>query len=354
MDSSILLHHMCKHAAPPVRTFTVRFEVKRDEGEAKFNTDADLAALTAKHYGTSHTEVLLTAAHCRDIYRETARALDQPNADTVAPAQFFLAREAKKQVDVVLTGAGGDELFGGYPRYRLARILQATRALPGSLRTFAGSRFGVPSDVASLSPGPLLAERLLARAPSEVSPLVRGNWFDPDATTRLFAERYEDLQGTEPVRALMECDRALWLVDESLRLTDGTTMGSGLEARVPFLDPRMIAAALSTPASWHVGWRTTKALLKETYLPLLPPHLQSLKKAGFFPPFAKWLRRECAPLVEETLENPRIRELFDIEAIRRMRDAHANKDRYAMQALSTVIQLSFWFEEVYDASTPSA
>lgn len=354
MDSSIVLHHMSQHAAKPLHTFTVRFEATEEEGAKRFNTDADLAQLTAKHYGTQHTELLMTAAMCRDAYSETARALDQPNADSVAMAQFLLAKEAKKSVDVVLSGAGGDELFGGYPRYRIARILHALRMMPPSLRSLTGKMAGYPADVLGMSPGPLLAERLLARSVPETSSIVRGNWFDPLATTTLFTEHYSKMSSRaetrDPVRAFMEFDRGLWLVDESLRLADAVTLsGNGVECRIPFLDPRVIAASHATKADWHVSLKRTKALLKDTYRPILPQHLFALNKASFYPPLAKWFRREAASLVEETLEHPRIKELFDVDVVRDLFEKHKNHETYALHTLSSLVQLRCWFEEVYDA-----
>jgi asparagine synthase (glutamine-hydrolysing) len=349
MDSSAVLHHMANHAEKPVRTFTVRFEASADEGEARFNADANLAAMTARHYGTEHEEILLTAQLCRELYKETARALDQPNADAVSTAQFLLSRVAKKKVDVVLTGAGGDELFGGYPRYRVARILRDLRWLPAGLRAGAGALAGHPSDVLRMQPGPALAERLLARPITEVASVAKPGWFDPDATTALFADRFKPLDGMEDVRAFMEFDRALWLVDESLRLADATTMASGLEGRVPFLDPLLIQASLATPAGWHVGWKRTKALFKDVYRSVLPAHLFTLKKASFYPPLAKWIRREAAPLVEEMLENPRIKERFDAKALRVLFEKHKARETYALHTLSSLMQLGYWFETVYDA-----
>lgn len=348
MDSSIVLHHMSNHAAKPLRTFTVRFDATEEEGAARFNTDADLARMTAAHYGTEHTEILLTAADYRDLYRETARGLDQPNADSVSVAQYLLSRQAKQYVDVVLSGAGGDELFGGYPRYRIARVLHALRFVPPAVRSAAGGLFGLPRDVLRMSPGADLAERLLARSGEEGRGIVRGDWFDANATTRLFQERFAMLSNNDPVRAFMEFDRHLWLVDESLKLADGVTMAHGLECRIPFLDPRVIAAAQSVPASKHVTLRHTKHLLKEAYRSILPAHLFTLKKASFYPPLAKWLRRECVPLVEESLEHPRIRELFETDRLRQLFDDHRAHRGYHLHSLSSVIQLCSWFETVYD------
>jgi asparagine synthase (glutamine-hydrolysing) len=349
MDSSIVLHHMSKHAQKPIKTFTVRFEATEEEGAARFNTDAKLARKTAEHYGTDHQEVFLTAELFKDLYRDTARSLDQPNADHVSVAQYLLAREAKKHVDVVLTGAGGDELFGGYPRYRVAHILHLLRAVPPSLRSAAATAFGYPSDVLGMDAGPMLAERLLARPVREGTSIARGGWFDPLATTMLFADRFTHLDRRDPVRAFMEFDRHLWLVDESLRLADGTTMGNGLEARVPFVDERIIAAAHATPSGWHLNTRNTKILLKDTYRSILPEHLFTLKKASFYPPLAKWLRRESAELTDAMLEHPRIAELFDVARLRTIAEEHRTKQVYHLHTLSTLIQLSNWFDTVYDA-----
>lgn len=358
MDSSIVLHHMCNHAQKPVKTFTVRFEATEEEGAKRFNADADLARQTALHYGTDHREIFLTADLFRALYAETARALDQPNADHVSVAQFLLAREAKKDVDVVLCGNGGDELFGGYPRYRIARVLQALRFIPPDMRALLGSLMGHPADVLRMQPGPMLAERLLARPESELTPIVRGDWFDATVTTELFHLRFEHSHQMDDLRSFMEFDRSLWLVDESLRLTDATTMASGLEARVPFLDPRIITASHGTDARWHVSLTRTKALLKDTYLPpvalakggrsLLPPHLRTLSKASFYPPLAKWLRREAAPLAEAMLEHRRIKEYFDVARVRDLFERHKRKETYALHTLSTLIQLQHWFDTVYD------
>jgi len=360
VDSTVVLHHMSNHAQKPIKTFTVRFDATKDEGEERFNQDANLAKKTAEHYGTDHTDLLFTAEECRRVYSESARALDQPNADSVAMAEFVLAHAAKKEVDVVLCGAGGDELFGGYPRYRIARILGALQHVPG--RKLLGLLPGIPHDLLSMHPGPQLALRLLGR-PEEENRNICKEWFNYSASKTFFEDRFNALadpacpaksalggRSGDPVRFLMEFDRHTWLPDESLRLADAVTMAHGLECRVPFLDPRIIAASLSTLAAWHVGWWTTKKLLKETYTPLLPPHFREIKKACFFPPLAKWIRRECSSLVEKSFDHPRIRELFDVDVLRRLLIDHRHHRGYALHPLSSVTQLRYWFEGIEDVT----
>jgi len=348
MDSSIVLHHMAKASSAPVQTFTVRFEATEAEDAARFNRDAELARMTAKYYGTDHEELALTAEQYRSMYRDTARALDLPNADAVSVAQYALSKMAKKKADVVLSGAGGDELFGGYPRYRIAKILSMLEWIPASLRGLAGTLTGQPPDVLKLSPGALLAERLMARPLTETRSIVKNGWLDENVVARKFQEHFSRVSGS-PVRAFMEVDRHLWLVDESLKLADAVTMASGLECRVPFLDPRVIAWSHATKSNWHVELNRTKALLKDTYQPILPAHLFTLKKASFYPPLAKWIRRECAPLVEEALGGRRINEYFDTKTLRRMFDEHKAKTRYNLHPLANIMQLHHWFETVYDA-----
>jgi len=200
-----------------------------------------------------------------------------------------------------------------------------------------------------MQPGPALARRLLARPRSEIDMIVRGHWFDPAATERYVAERYAVPVTDSPIRRFMEFDRITWLVDESLRLADATTMARGLECRVPFIDPRVIAASLATPAEWHVGLRRTKALLKDAYRGILPDHLFTLPKASFYPPLAKWIRREVGPLVEEAIEHPRIAEYFNADVLRTLFELHRTHERYALHPLSNVLQLACWFDGVYDA-----
>ncbi len=347
MDSSIVLHHMTKSSASAVKTFTVRFEATEAEDATRFNRDAELARLTAKHYGTDHQELVLTAEQYRAMYRDTARALDLPNSDSVSVAQFALARMAKKTVDVVLSGAGGDELFGGYPRYRITKIIGMLQWIPASFRGLAAAMTGQPVDVLSLSPGPTLAERLLARPLYETRSIVKGNWLDETAVTQKFQEHFSRTSG-DAVRQFMEVDRHLWLVDESLKLADAVTMASGLECRVPFLDPRVIAWSNATPSNWHVTLNRTKSLLKDTYQSILPAHLFTLEKASFYPPLAKWIRRECAPLIEEALAGKRINEFFDTVKLREMFELHKTKTRYNLHPLANVVQFHNWFETVYD------
>lgn len=342
MDSSILLHHMAQVVSTPIRTYTARFAATAAEGAARFNADADLARLTSQAYNTLHTEVLITAETYQQAFRACVGALDQPNSDHVSIAQYLLAQAAKPHTDVILTGAGGDELFGGYPRYRIAKILQSFQWVPPSLRRLAATIGGFPPDVSSSQPGPALWARLLGQ-PADAIHTFAKSWYQPNILQGHF-EPYFTPQ--DAVRQAMEVDRHTWLIDESLKLTDGTTMASGVEARVPFLDQRLIGLVCNTPGDWHVNLRRTKTLLKDTYRPLLPPHLYTLPKASFYPPMAKWIRRETRPIIDQALAHPWIQELFDTNVLQKQFQDHIERRGYHLHSLFGIAVLAAWYDEV--------
>jgi len=350
LDSSICLHHMQQAGHKPIKTFTARFEV--EEQSEKFNRDADLARETAKHYGTDHHELTVTATMYRDAYKDCAAALDQPNANVTAVTQYLLAKFAKQQVDVVLTGNGGDELFGGYPRYRIVHLLTMLRAMPAGARAFIARLAGLPPDVLRMEPGDALMERLNNQSIEQWESLVKGTWFDASATSKWVQERYAPLATLPPLAAAMEYNRLSWLTDEALRMTDGTSLGSGLEARVPLLDQRVIQIAHQTRPQDHVSLFQTKRLLRETYQTLsgvegLPSHLFNVPKSGFFTPLAKWFRRECKSLIDEMLESEHLAPYFDLEAVRKVAAQHHTGEKYSLHTLAMLTQLHCWFETVY-------
>jgi asparagine synthetase B (glutamine-hydrolysing) len=111
-----------------------------------------------------------------------------------------------------------------------------------------------------------------------------------------------------------------------------------------------MAASHATPSHWHTTLRRTKALLKDTYRSILPPHLFTLDKASFYPPLAKWIRREMLTLVEEALENTAIQPYFHVEMVRALLARHTAHETYALHTLSSILQLSTWFDVVYNAT----
>lgn len=349
LDSSICLYHMREAGVTNIKTFTVRFAIEPGEGEEKFNADATIAKRTAGLFETDHTEITITAKDCAAAYAEAAYFLDQPNANPTAVVQYLLSKKAKQAVDVVLTGIGGDELFGGYGHYRIARILQLLQWVPPAMRSSIGSLFGKSSDLWQTALGAPFIERMRIMPANKANALLAGDWFADSMNTQNIQQHYAAIKSHNTVHAIMEYDRLGWLADEALHLADASTMGAGLEARTPFLDTNVLALAHTINPAKHSTLKTTKALLRNAYADVLPVEVVQLRKAGFFPPFAKWVRRDCKPLLDEALESTYLESYFNKSAMQSLAAKHHTGEQYAFHELTMLIQLHYWFKEIYNA-----
>lgn len=289
LDSSIVLDAATR-AGGAMETFSLAFELSEEEQADKFNTDARIAKATARYYGAKHHEIMFSEDEFVDLLPDVIRYLDQPLANATAAAQYVLAKKAREHIVVALQGDGGDELFGGYPRYRLSRVMDAYQKVPYLARTALSrlhpkfAKMNRPAGMARVELFHFEKDATLARAVALPFVTDRARaWFDK----HYLHGRHE----SDFTQLLMDVDRRSWLVDEALARTDTMTMGASLEARVPFLSPDIVEFASRLPTSLRVGVKANKRILRIAYENRLPPHVLGEKKRGFFSPTAKWLRR---------------------------------------------------------------
>jgi len=315
IDSSVILHNMAQ-LRKNIDTFSVGFSIPFDkEEEEKFNKDFNLARRTAKHYGTNHNEVLLKPDDVRGMLERAVWHMDEPISNPTAVSMMYLAGFAKQKADVVLGGDGGDELFGGYDRYRLDRM--ARFFMP------AAKRF----------------ERFMFQKDDILNRVV--NDFDRHATKKFFKKEF-----FSPKQNLMDVDRQSWLVDFSLMLTDKMTMASGLEERVPLLDKNLVEFSAQIPLKYKVNFSDTKIILKDAYRGRIPEFLFNQPKRGWFSPGAKWLRdpdfekfaREV--LSKDYYEGTRM--LFNWQEVEEMLDKHISKEKYNLTILWATLTFQVW------------
>jgi asparagine synthase (glutamine-hydrolysing) len=342
LDSSIVLDSAAK-AAGTVETFSLAFELDKHEQPEKFNADAVLAKRTAEFYGARHHEVSLSESMFVSLLPEAVHFLDQPIANATAVAQLALARAARESIVVALQGDGGDELFGGYPRYSLCRAMDAYHVLPSFVR--AGLSVFHPN-MRKLNTLPGIERVKLFHFEKEtVLSRTYASEFISDAPARWFDERYLQGRGENDfTQLLMDVDRRTWLPDEALARTDTMTMGASLEARVPLLDPELIAFATRVPTPQRVGFRANKRILRSAFRERLPAHVLSEKKRGFFSPTAKWLRRpKMFALAREVLSPGYHRATDRLLApdVLTLLDQHA-AGGYAMTQLWSLLSLRLW------------
>jgi asparagine synthase (glutamine-hydrolysing) len=350
LDSTIVLDSASR-AGAKLDTFSLAYELAADEQAEKFNADAALAKQTAAQYGTRHHELILTEQDFLKAFHDSLAALDQPIANATSVAQYALAKMAREHVVVGLLGDGGDELFGGYPRYRFSRLMDTYQKLPRPLRGVLNklpnaAKLDTPAGIARI-------ERFQFEKDAMLKEVVVDE-FVTRTPHAWYEERY--LHGRSEAdftQLFMDSDRRSWLTDEALARTDAMTMAHALEARVPLLNPDIVAYASCIPTRMRVRLMTSKWILRKAFGKRLPAHILSAKKRGWFTPTAKWLRRpEVRALATETLSRGYHAGSDDIihsDGALTMLDEHVTKGRYAVTTLWMLITLRVW-AKTYDVS----
>lgn len=342
MDSTVILHHMAeKH--DKISTYSVGFDLTADEQQEKFNEDFNLARRTAAEYGTDHHEALLTADDVVSTLENAVWHLDEPIANPTLIAQYILSKFSKETVTVVLGGDGGDELFGGYDRYRYslweshyARVPSFFRGLTNQFGRF--KKLDVPAGVERYAQFLFQKDKTVR----EVAPAFAGR----EAFEYFRREYFEHPVSESFENTFMDTDRRSWLVDESLMRTDKMTMASAIEYRVPFLDKEVVEFAARVPLSYKVSSRRTKILMRDAYAGRIPDFIYNQPKRGWFSPGAKWLRNpKILALVKEVLSPSycaATRDLFGWGAVAQMLEDHRTGVRYNSVMLWALVIFQMW------------
>ena len=349
IDSSAVLEGMAR-ASKKVETFSVGFALREGEQEEKFNADFLLARETAKFFGAKHHEVLVSPEEIVPLLGEALYHLDEPVANPTVIPMLKLSRFAKERVAVALEGSGGDELFGGYERYRFSLISSQYRRLPASIRGCINLVFPEAGKL-DTAPGIERFMRFHFLKDEVLRPLLREGTYHPRSARTFFAERFfPSAERKVPVfedfeRDFMKVDRQSWLPDDSLLRTDKLAMAAGLEARVPLLDLPLIALAETIPLRYTVSPFRTKILLKEAFRGFIPAQLLRQPKRGWFSPGAKWLRYPAVAAFAKEVLSPTYcgatKGLFNWDEVRRRLEAHI-AGGYHLTELWAILTLQLW------------
>lgn len=297
------------------------------EGE-KFNADAVLAGRIAKHFGATHHPHTILPFEVPDLLQEAAYHLDEPVANATIVAQLALARAARKDVVVALTGDGGDEVFGGYERYRISRIMDLYQmVVPGYIRDQFSSGFLGKLNTESIEDRYALFH------------------FQKDHQLRDVLRTAAQVPDIEEGGSVMDLDRRLWLVDEALARSDRLAMAAGLETRPPLLDLELMHQVSDIPLTKHVSPFGTKQVLKYAFRKELPGWVLNQPKRGWFSPGAKWLRDEkVEAFAREVLTAgyaPGTDALFDWQGIGHVFEEH-QQGGYHAQVLIALVVFQLW------------
>lgn len=344
IDSSVILFHMSKMRGG-IDTFSAGFDLKEEEQKEKFNADFELAKKTAVFFGSNHHEVLIKPSEVFDFLERAVWHMDEPISNPTAVSMLKISEFSKKKVDVVLSGDGGDELFGGYERYRLNRLMNIFQKLPRFFRSAAvrGSKMrklNTPPGIERFILFMFQKDAILKR-------IVSRQFFNTDISKSFFEKKYFNFARRAPFEEiLMNVDRQTWLVDFALVLADKMSMANGIEARVPFLDKNLVEFAARVPLKYKVGFFNTKKILKSAYRGRIPDFLLKQPKRGWFSPGAKWLRMdEIRDKAKETLSENFYSEtsrLFNWPELEQVFEKHISGREYNLTILWAIVTFQIW------------
>ncbi|MBA2471408.1 MAG: asparagine synthase (glutamine-hydrolyzing) [Pseudonocardiales bacterium] len=328
---------------PDLITFTTGFE------RAGYS-EVDVAAESAAAIGVRHVVRTVSATELADALPLIVWYLDDPVADPALVPLWFIAREAREHVKVVLSGEGADELFGGYTIYREPLSLAAFERVPGGLRRTLGRiSTRIPDGVRGkdlLRRGALtLEQRYYGNArifrDDQLREILRG--YDPSVShTDVTADAYAASTGWDPVARMQHVDLFTWLRGDILVKADKVTMANSLELRVPFLDPEVFRVASTIPMREKITRETTKHALRQALRDIVPGHVLNRRKLGFPVPIRHWLRTDLHDWARSIVEDSGTAEFLDLAAVHRMLDEHRGGPRDHSRRIWAVLIFMLW------------
>ncbi|GGG05146.1 asparagine synthetase B [Rhodococcoides trifolii] len=343
IDSTAIAALAMRHN-PNLITFTTGFE--RDG-----YSEVDVAAESAALIGAKHIVRVVGPEEFAASIPEIVWYLDDPVADPALVPLYFVAKEARKHVKVVLSGEGADELFGGYTIYREPLSLKPFEALPGGLRKLAGRLSErIPDGTRGkslLNRGSMsLEERYYGNARSFNDAHLRSvlREFKPEWThTDVTAPIYAMSAGWDPVARMQHLDLFTWLRGDILVKADKMTMANSLELRVPFLDPEVFAVAEQVPLEQKITKTTTKYALRRALDGIVPDHVLNRAKLGFPVPLRHWLRGpELFDWAHQQIADSGTDHLLHKPAITQMLNDHREGRADHSRRLWTVLIFMVW------------
>ena len=335
--------------ARPARTYTISY------AEPKYDESFPARAL-ARNLGLRNRVRCISPGEFWDAVPAVQYHMDEPMADAAAVALYFLNREAARDVKVVLSGEGADELFGGYNIYRDPFTARWYNHLPPWLRGGLGAaasllppgpgvnflvRRGLSLEERYFGPTALLTEREKRR-------LLPGYEGDGDPVC-LTESSWDMTEGQDPVTRMQQVDLQLWLAGDILLKADKMSMAHSLELRVPYLDKEVFALVAALPAAAKANARMTKIALRQAAARTLPPAAAARKKLGFPVPVRDWLRQEpYTSRVRAVFSRPAAGEFFNVRLLHTMLNHHLHGGDCWRQ-IWCVYSFLIWYEQFFGA-----
>jgi asparagine synthase (glutamine-hydrolysing) len=360
IDSSIVVSQMAELMSTPVKTFSIGFK------ESSYN-ELRYARSVAEKYHTDHHEFTLEESEALALADKLVTYLDEPFGDFSIFPTYLVSKMAREHVTVCLSGDGGDELFGGYDTYRAHRFDRkyyhwfpkaVKKYLFGGLANAISpteKKKGAANSYKRFIQGTLLPKTLLhARWMAFLQETERNRLFSRDILNEIESvDPYDFIhghsrvtEGLDDITRAGHIDVKTYLVDNILVKVDRMSMATSLEARVPYLDHRIVEFAFSLPPDFKMRGFQTKKILKNTFWNRLPPEVQNRDKQGFSIPIKNWIRNELKPMMMELLNPQRIQAqgYFQPDYVTRLVNRHLDGVENHSHKLWALMVFQQWFD----------
>ncbi|MBL8344499.1 MAG: asparagine synthase (glutamine-hydrolyzing) [Rubrivivax sp.] len=366
VDSSAVVAAMARHGdGQPIRTYAIGFE--GGSAEQLYN-ELPYARRVAELFKTEHHEIVVKP-DVVGLLPKLVWHMDEPIADSAFITTYLVSEFARHDVKVILSGVGGDELFGGYRRYLGAHYAQRFNSLPGWARRVASATAArLPADrhnkwlnMARLAKGFIASAEMGAdeRYRSYLQVVSRESVAQlmlaaptAGADDRLHAA-FASAGRDDELNRMFAVDAETQLPDDLLLLTDKMSMAVSLECRVPLLDHELVEMAAAIPGELKVKGGTLKHLMKQALSPQLPDDILHRAKRGFGTPMGAWLKKELLAVVRELLSPAVVRQrgLFRPEAVSALLADHESNRSDGTDALLALLNLEVWSRVYLDRRT---
>ncbi len=358
IDSNVIVGLMASHSSKPVKTFTVLFEGE----DLDYYDERVEAGRIAKKFSTDHHELPIDLSKPEEML-DLVEYFDQPFGNTTFYLTYLLSRYTRESVTVALSGAGGDELFGGYPRYRAVNAMRYLQFIP---------RIAAQAAVAAVSQlEDSFADRRLHRIRALFAGLDRDHarqylkwvyYLDEERKTKLLRNNNGNHLASHRILQ-MHLDRIpqnwddgnrfsyldveTFLPDNLLEYSDKMSMAWSLELRVPYLDPRLVELAFGIPFDLKLSRSESKMIMRRTFADLIPAENLRAPKKGFNVPLGAWMRTKLDRYFEDSMPRSYVERegIFNHDYIAYLREEHRRGRRDNAYELFAILIFDAWYRK---------
>jgi asparagine synthase (glutamine-hydrolysing) len=365
VDSNVIVGLMASRSPKPVKTFTVLFEGV----ESDYYDERAEAQRIARKFSTEHHELPIDLSRPEEML-DLVEYFDQPFGNTTFYLTYLLSRYTRDHVTVALSGAGGDELFGGYPRYRAVRAMRYLRFVPKSAARMALAAISQMQDS--------FADRRLHRIRALLGGLDSDQarqylkwvyYFDEERKVELLkSDNGDHLPSHRVLQSHLNRIPSSWddgnrfsyldvetfLPDNLLEYSDKMSMAWSLELRVPYLDPRIVEFAFAIPFDFKMNSSGSKVIMRNAFADLIPPENLRAPKKGFNVPLGYWMRSRLDRYFDDLMPRSYVERegIFNYDCITRMREEHRRGRHDNAYELFAILIFDAWYRKYLTRTLP--